>query len=72
MGEPGNLGAPDVSMVLIQAALGIGFANTWFVALVPRVLVVVYLTAVRHEEAHLEREFGDTYTAYKQSVRRWL
>ncbi len=61
-----------VSMALIQAALGIGFANAWIVALVPPVLVAVYVTAVRHEEAYLERGFGETYTAYKRSVRRWL
>jgi protein-S-isoprenylcysteine O-methyltransferase Ste14 len=59
-------------MALLQAALGIGFANAWIVALIPPVLVVVYLTAIRHEEAYLERRFGETYTAYKRSVRRWL
>jgi protein-S-isoprenylcysteine O-methyltransferase Ste14 len=36
------------------------------------VVVVVYLTAIRHEEAYLERKFGETYTKYKASVRRWL
>jgi protein-S-isoprenylcysteine O-methyltransferase Ste14 len=61
-----------VSMALLQAALGIGFANAWIVALIPPVLVVVYLTAIRHEETYLEGRFGETYTAYKQSVRRWL
>lgn len=61
-----------VGMALLQAALGIGFANAWIVALVPPVLVAVYLTAVRHEEAYLERRFGASYAAYKRSVRRWL
>lgn len=61
-----------VSMALLQTALGIGFANAWTVALVPPVLAVVYVTAVRHEEAYLEHEFGETYLAYKRSVRRWL
>jgi protein-S-isoprenylcysteine O-methyltransferase Ste14 len=29
-------------------------------------------TAIRHEEAYLERKFGDRYLEYKRSVRRWI
>jgi protein-S-isoprenylcysteine O-methyltransferase Ste14 len=61
-----------VGMALIQVGIGIGLANGWIVALVPVVVVVVYLTAIRHEEAYLEQKFGETYTKYKASVRRWL
>lgn len=61
-----------VSMALLQAALGVGLANGWILLLVPVVLVVVWASAVRHEEAYLERKFGDAYLAYKRSVRRWL
>ncbi len=61
-----------VGMALLQLGIGIGLGNGWIVALVPLVLVVVYLTAVRHEEAYLERKFGETYAKYKASVRRWL
>jgi hypothetical protein len=28
--------------------------------------------AIRHEEAYLERKFGDRYLEYKRSVRRWI
>jgi protein-S-isoprenylcysteine O-methyltransferase Ste14 len=34
--------------------------------------VIVEVTAIRHEEAYLERKFGDVYREYKRSVRRWL
>lgn len=61
-----------VGMALLQLAIGVGLANAWILALVPVVLVIVYATAILHEEAYLERKFGETYTAYKQSVRRWL
>lgn len=61
-----------VGMALLQAGIGIGFGNLWIVALVPPVLAVVYWTAIRHEEAYLERKFGDAYRSYKASVRRWL
>lgn len=61
-----------VGMALIQAALGVGLANGWILALVPVVLAAVYWTAIRHEEAYLENKFGDAYLDYKRSVRRWI
>jgi len=61
-----------VGMALIQAGIGIGASKPWVVALVPLVLLTVYVTAVRHEEAYLQREFGETYTDYRAAVRRWL
>jgi protein-S-isoprenylcysteine O-methyltransferase Ste14 len=61
-----------VGMALVQAGIGVGLGNGWVVALVPVSLAVVYVTAVRHEEAYLERKFGPSYLSYKASVRRWL
>ena len=61
-----------VGMALFQIAIGIGFANGWILALVPLVLWIVYVTAIRHEEAYLEAKFGQAYIVYKQSVRRWV
>lgn len=61
-----------VGMGLLQTAIAIGWANGWILALVPVVLATVQATAIRHEEAYLERKFGETYLAYKRSVRRWL
>jgi protein-S-isoprenylcysteine O-methyltransferase Ste14 len=61
-----------VGMALLQIGIGIGLANGWILALVPLVLVVIDATAIRREEAYLERKFGDTYVAYKASVRRWI
>jgi protein-S-isoprenylcysteine O-methyltransferase Ste14 len=61
-----------VSMGLLQAGIGIALANGWVVMLVPVVWVVIYLIAIRYEEAYLEEKFGGLYTQYKASVRRWL
>ena len=61
-----------IGMALIQLAIGIGLANGWIVALIPPVLAVIYAIAIRHEEAYLERKFGEGYLVYKRSVRRWL
>lgn len=61
-----------LSMGLLQAGIGVVLANGWVVLLVPVVWVVIYVIAIRHEEAYLEEKFGSVYTEYKRSVRRWL
>jgi len=61
-----------VGMALLQIGIGVGLGNWWIIILIPVVLVLVYLTAIRHEEAYLERKFGSVYIDYKHSVRRWL
>jgi protein-S-isoprenylcysteine O-methyltransferase Ste14 len=61
-----------VGMALLQTSIGIGFGNGWILALLPLVLVAIYVIAIRHEEAYLERKFGTPYLEYKRSVRRWL
>ena len=54
--------------------LGIGVAVNalWVVLLLPVPVVVITLTAMRREEAYLERKFGAEYLSYKGRVRRWL
>ena len=54
--------------------LGIGVAVNalWVVLLLPVPVVVITLTAMRREEAYLERKFGAEYLSYKARVRRWL
>ena len=61
-----------IGMALLQLGIGVGLANGWIVAGIPLVLVMVYAIAIRHEEAYLERKFGEGYLVYKRSVRRWL
>lgn len=61
-----------IGMALIQTGIGLGWSNGWLLLLVPVVLAVVQRIAIVHEEAYLERKFGETYLAYKRSVRRWL
>lgn len=61
-----------LGMGCVLAAIGIGAANGWLLALAPVALAVVHVTAVLPEEAYLERKFGADYLAYKQRVRRWL
>ena len=61
-----------VGLALLQAALAFALANGWLLVLVPATLILLNRTAIRHEEVYLERKFGETYAAYKRSVRRWL
>lgn len=61
-----------VGMGLVQVAIGAGLANWWIIILLPLELVIVHATAIRHEEAYLERKFGDEYTRYRASARRWI
>ncbi len=61
-----------VSMGLLQAGIGVALANVWVVGLVPVTWATIYMIAIRHEEAYLERKFGAAYTNYKESVRRWI
>ncbi len=54
--------------------LGIGVAVNalWVVLLLPIPVVVMTMTAMRKEEAYLERKFKAEYLNYKATVRRWL
>ena len=61
-----------VGMGLIQLGIGVGAQNGWILLLLPLALALVHATAIRHEEAYLERKFGADYLAYKKAVRRWL
>ncbi len=61
-----------VGMALIQAGIGIGTGALWIVVMVVPVMVGIYFTAVRPEEAYLESKFGEEYLRYKSSVRRWI
>jgi protein-S-isoprenylcysteine O-methyltransferase Ste14 len=48
------------------------FKIYWGLVLSPLLIVLMNLFVIRHEEAYLERKFGNTYTNYKSRVRRWL
>jgi len=61
-----------VGMALLLLAIGLGWASGWILVLILPVLAIVHATAIRHEEAYLERKFGAQYLAYKSSTRRWL
>ena len=48
------------------------FRTYWGLILSPLLMVLMNLLVIRHEEAYLEKKFGDAYAGYKSRVRRWL
>ncbi len=63
-------------MYLGMLVFCIGFAiilsDAWIVILTPVCGWLIYLLAIRQEEAYLEEKFGESYRAYKATVRRWI
>jgi len=49
----------------------LGLASGWLLALLPGVLLAMHV-AVRHEERRLLALFGQTYSAYAATVRRYI
>ena len=59
-------------MVLVCAGASLLLASAWVLLLTPLCGVIIHLTAIRHEEAYLERMFGESYRRYRERVRRWI
>jgi protein-S-isoprenylcysteine O-methyltransferase Ste14 len=63
-------------MYLMMVSLCVGFAillsDVWTAILTPVCAALLYLIAIRPEEAYLEGKFGESYRAYQQKVRRWV
>ena len=61
-----------LSLTLICAGFALALGSFWSLALLAPVLIVIRYGVIAREERYLEAKFGDTYLAYKRSVRRWL
>ena len=59
-------------MLLVCIGFSIILDEAWVFVLTPVCAFVVYLVAIRQEEAYLEDKFGDDYLNYKKQVRRWI
>jgi len=56
----------------LYLGLTLVFNSGWPLGLFVPMFVILDWGIVRREERYLEKKFGDTYLAYKASVRRWL
>ncbi len=56
------------TLIGLPLALGI----YWGAVLSPLLMALLYRLVIRHEEAYLEKKFGEAYAGYKSRVRRWV
>jgi protein-S-isoprenylcysteine O-methyltransferase Ste14 len=61
-----------LGFVLLLIGFSFAFRTYWGVLLSPVLTASLYQLVIKHEEAYLEKKFGDRYTSYKSRVRRWL
>ncbi len=61
-----------LGMVVFCLGFAIILSEAWILILTPVCGWVIYYTAIRQEEAYLEEKFGESYRAYKATVRRWF
>jgi protein-S-isoprenylcysteine O-methyltransferase Ste14 len=57
---------------LVYSGVMLLLNSVWTVLFLPLVIVLLYLTVIRHEERYLAATFGIAYDEYRRRVRRWL
>ncbi|HEY5218826.1 MAG TPA: isoprenylcysteine carboxylmethyltransferase family protein [Gemmatimonadaceae bacterium] len=61
-----------LGLVLLYAGVAFWLDALWPLVLLPVLVFVIQLYAIRREERYLERRFGEEYRAYTRRVRRWI
>lgn len=61
-----------VAMTLVLIGLGLAIDSAWIIAMAVPAVLIIHRFVIAKEEAFLASTFGDAYTRYRQSVRRWL
>jgi protein-S-isoprenylcysteine O-methyltransferase Ste14 len=61
-----------LGLLLLYGGLVFLAGNWWTIIFMPVLIIAVTLLIVLPEERYLQREFGETYSLYKEKVRRWL
>lgn len=61
-----------LGMVLMLVGFPLTFGNVWGIPLAPMFIPLMNKLVIEHEEAYLEKKFGEGYTGYKSRVRRWV
>lgn len=61
-----------LSLALIYGGIALLANAPWALVPLAAVLVVVDRAVIGREERYLERTFGDEYTRYKATTRRWI
>jgi protein-S-isoprenylcysteine O-methyltransferase Ste14 len=61
-----------IGMILVLIGLGLCLGSLTQFIVIPAFVYYIRQQYILPEEGALEEEFGDTYTDYKNRVRRWL
>jgi protein-S-isoprenylcysteine O-methyltransferase Ste14 len=61
-----------LAIALLQLGVGLVLDNAWILLLLVPVLLIIHYDAILPEERYLEQKFGEEYTRFKSSVRRWI
>ncbi len=61
-----------LGLVCLLIGFSFVFRTYWGLILSPLFIVLMNMLVIQHEEAYLEKKFGEVYTGYKSRVRRWL
>ena len=61
-----------LGMIVFCLGFAIILSDVWILILTPVCGWLIYHLAIRHEEDYLEEKFGESYRAYKMTVRRWI
>ena len=61
-----------LGFLLMVIGIPLNTGTYWGVVLAPLFILLCNKLVIEHEEAYLEKKFGETYTRYTSRVRRWL
>ena len=61
-----------LSFFAVQLGIALCIGSIWMVATLIPAAALVSRVVIPREEQYLERRFGQQYTSYRDSVRRWL
>jgi len=61
-----------LGFVCMLIGLPLALGNYWGAVLSPLLMILMVQLVIQHEEAYLEKKFGEVYTGYKSRVRRWI
>ena len=61
-----------LGFLLIVIGLPLNSGLIWGLLLAPLYILGMNRLVIEHEEAYLEKKFGEPYTSYRSRVRRWL
>jgi protein-S-isoprenylcysteine O-methyltransferase Ste14 len=61
-----------LGFLLMVIGIPLNAGTYWGLILAPLFIMLCNKLVIEHEEAYLEKKFGNVYTSYKSHVRRWL